>query len=175
MPSIRMVTKLRNKISQMSRDLKGYTGESKLYKNKNVGLSTQNLGEIINISLAAVTNNITLDNELGNHALCIKNLSESITIPAIVNQNITLNHKADSDSLCNLCNRNTKNTIFLPCGHLVYCNLCIDTLKIKIGEKLTIKHPFSICSKCKHYIRKFLLLMHMNNKIILEFISLINQ
>lgn len=55
---------------------------------------------------------------------------------------------------CQECGENDINTIFLPCGHLLYCNLCIATRKITLNVSLALRADREMCPRCNAPIKK---------------------
>lgn len=50
--------------------------------------------------------------------------------------------------LCIICMSEKKNTVFVPCGHLMYCNICLNNMNLPIGKKIPKNHQQSKCSCC---------------------------
>ncbi|CAG9332973.1 unnamed protein product [Blepharisma stoltei] len=51
--------------------------------------------------------------------------------------------------LCVICMNEKKNTVFVPCGHLMYCNVCLNELGLSLDKKIPTNHPHGKCSLCE--------------------------
>jgi hypothetical protein len=56
--------------------------------------------------------------------------------------------------MCIICKQNKKNTAFIPCGHLVNCNVCIQNCDIPINKKLRKVNINLSCDKCSRKVDK---------------------
>lgn len=83
----------------------------------------------------------------------------SSDIKDIINKNVMaekekyLGEMQDRE-LCIICCTEKKNIVFIPCGHLAYCTLCLNALGIHPGKKIPKSHSHSRCSVCEKIIEK---------------------
>jgi len=57
--------------------------------------------------------------------------------------------------LCMFCMDRTKNTVFVPCGHVTYCTECIEhQLHLRINSKVPENHQNKECPLCKEEIQR---------------------
>jgi len=56
--------------------------------------------------------------------------------------------------MCTMCLVEKKDTLFIPCGHLLYCNLCLSELKLPINRKVSKNNPHSRCGACDREVTK---------------------
>jgi hypothetical protein len=57
-----------------------------------------------------------------------------------------LQTKREENNLCVVCLEETRNTVCVPCGHLAYCNNCVDGLKRK---------GYSSCGLCRETVSTY--------------------
>lgn len=55
---------------------------------------------------------------------------------------------------CQECGEHQINTIFTPCGHMVYCNLCLANRKIDLNTSLLHRMEPEFCPRCNEQIKK---------------------
>ena len=56
--------------------------------------------------------------------------------------------------LCSFCMQEKKNTVFVPCGHMLYCNLCANEMGIPMNKKLRRHKDDHECEICKVKVKK---------------------
>jgi hypothetical protein len=56
--------------------------------------------------------------------------------------------------LCSFCMQEKKNTVFVPCGHMLYCNLCANEMGIPMNKKLRRHNDDHECEICKVKVKK---------------------
>jgi len=57
-----------------------------------------------------------------------------------------LENKKQENNLCVICMEELRNTVCVPCGHLAYCNICVESLK---------KKGYNSCSVCRETISTY--------------------
>jgi hypothetical protein len=57
-----------------------------------------------------------------------------------------LQTKREENNLCVVCLEETRNTVCVPCGHLAYCNTCVEGLKRK---------GYSSCGLCRETVSTY--------------------
>jgi len=57
-----------------------------------------------------------------------------------------LQTKKEENNLCVICLEETRNTVCIPCGHLAYCNTCVEGLKRK---------GYSSCGLCRETVSAY--------------------
>jgi len=57
-----------------------------------------------------------------------------------------LETKKQENNLCVICMEELRNTVCVPCGHLAYCNICVEGLKRK---------GYSSCSVCRETVSTY--------------------
>jgi hypothetical protein len=61
----------------------------------------------------------------------------------------------DDRELCSCCMVKAKNTVNVPCGHLVYCSDCYEQhLDVRIDVSIPDNHLYKQCDMCKQAIKK---------------------
>ena len=56
---------------------------------------------------------------------------------------------------CEECGSNVKNTVFVPCGHMSSCNVCLENRGIEVGKGLKYMNSAEkVCGVCHGEIRK---------------------
>lgn len=55
---------------------------------------------------------------------------------------------------CRMCLQEKKNTVFIPCGHLLYCNCCLDGLGIPLNKNLSRSRKSHRCECCANLVEK---------------------
>lgn len=59
------------------------------------------------------------------------------------------------EEMCRNCGEYARNTVFYPCGHLYYCNMCLDAMRIPLGTSLkSVRSVDKVCPLCKEEIKK---------------------
>lgn len=77
----------------------------------------------------------------------IRRLAETSSTPSACHQ--------EEQVLCNFCMEKNKNTVFVPCGHLIYCSVCIEQhFRFRINAKLPENDPNRTCPMCKDEIQR---------------------
>lgn len=56
--------------------------------------------------------------------------------------------------MCSMCMQEKKNTVFVPCGHMLYCNLCANEIGIPMNKKLRRHKDDHECEICKVKVKK---------------------
>lgn len=56
--------------------------------------------------------------------------------------------------MCRMCLQNKKNTVFIPCGHLLYCNVCANGLGIELKKNLVRSKKYHHCECCGAIVEK---------------------
>lgn len=82
----------------------------------------------------------------------LKEKKQAICELALVHEEI---RKKFEFSECENCNSNTRNILFLPCGHLIICNECLQR-NYEIVPNLPITNSKKNCSKCNSVINQAL-------------------
>jgi len=57
-----------------------------------------------------------------------------------------LETKKQESNLCVICLEEIRNTVCVPCGHLAYCNICVEGLQRK---------GFNTCSVCRNPVTTY--------------------
>jgi hypothetical protein len=61
----------------------------------------------------------------------------------------------DDRELCMFCMEKAKNTMYVPCGHLMYCSDCLEQhLNLKINARIPENDPNKQCHICKEAIQR---------------------
>jgi len=55
---------------------------------------------------------------------------------------------------CTECGVNPINTVFIPCGHMVLCNVCLLSRKIDLNTNLLLRSEPEFCTRCNDQIKK---------------------
>ena len=59
------------------------------------------------------------------------------------------------EEMCKNCGEYSRNTVFWPCGHLYYCNICLEAMRIPLGQSLKqVRSADKVCPLCKEEIKK---------------------
>lgn len=58
--------------------------------------------------------------------------------------------------LCLICSSNPRNTMCYPCGHVMYCNVCLSLQGIEIAKNIPKAHSLAICGFCRTNVKKLL-------------------
>lgn len=59
------------------------------------------------------------------------------------------------EEMCRNCGEYARNTVFFPCGHLYYCNVCLEAMRIPLGASLKqVRGPDKVCPVCREEIKK---------------------
>ncbi|CAG9324694.1 unnamed protein product [Blepharisma stoltei] len=58
------------------------------------------------------------------------------------------------NEMCLICSHEVRNIIFIPCGHILYCNMCTENIGLPLSHKIRPTHPLSKCGRCQETIKK---------------------
>ena len=99
--------------------------------------------------------NNDLIEELKISKLAIEHLNFQIEKSAQV-----IRDKQGDELMCKICNLHLKNIAFLPCGHIVYCNLCFKLNKDSILLNAKKQNSIKTCLVCNTKITESMIVRY---------------
>ena len=91
---------------------------------------------------------IRLKEELETAKLAIQQLNYQLE-----KKKIQLKERQEQNLVCTVCRTNMKNIVFLPCGHIILCKIClIETFGAAPNGMISKKNPIK-CASCKNPIK----------------------